>query len=260
MTVILLIAGTVSVMTFPSFYYSSKDRAAEEVPVITELGISSKKENLSCVDAYKLMNSNNKMETLLSSDFMDQDYIIELTQEAVENLISGYNENSYFCFVLDYFVSNMKYLIISYSGGSVVGEINGESASVTYVDINIMNQTEFAESAYNIYLRIDYNTKKIYNIIIQGTDIFGALYWDYFDNELGNEEREEAEKHNDIHELTEYMADYWSVPSSWVYCQDESLVLFNLYFFVDEYSEEYEYEYEETIEDNGLIGLHTKNY
>lgn len=237
LTVVLLLASTASVLIFPSVYYSTHDRAVEGASVITELGFSSEKENLSCIDAQRLMLSFDKMETLLSSEFLDRNDVIEITKEAVSEFISGYNENCFLCYVLDSFVSDMENYIFSYSGSSIVGELDEKTASFTYVQVSIANYVDNS----NLWMSIDYNTKKIFNISIQGTDVL-ETYYDVFLIKLSEDERKKADEDSFPDNIVNYLAEYWSVPVNWVNLVEESGGMLFFDFYEQEYIGEYEQE------------------
>lgn len=232
LTYCVLIGVTAAVMAFPSLYYSSSDKKHESTAVVSTLELSkSKRESLSCVDAYLLMCSPDSVDMTYYSNAIDSATASGIVKEGAEKMLENYNRSSRLYFIFDYYIfSNFDEMTFTYTSRGSIGTIEGEPASITVIDAVL----DSPETDSSLYITVDYYTKKVYNFLVVGTVALSNLYAEHFSNALTDENKEQADISNDTETMSAYFAEYWSVPQSWVQIDDSAYNTISCDISIDE--------------------------
>lgn len=229
-TVMLLIVCTAVVMIFPSFYYDSSDSAMEKNAQINTLGILEQKKQITCAEAYSLMLSDNSTQMVIDSNTVTKEDILLITEKALKDLLEGCEEESSFYFLLNYFLSRLDKCTIEHSLSLIIGELDGDVASLTVADVTVNYYDEYSDAYEDyddyvvngnvtLYMHVNCSTAQMYNMSVVGTQKISNEYEEYYDL-LDEENRSKADASNDEFDVISHLVDYWDVPEKWVVVEE----------------------------------------
>ena len=234
-TVLLLIVCTAGVMIFPYIYYNSSDTAMEKNVHISNLGITTKSEPLTCKEAYHLLMSPNTTQMTLVNQSVNDKNILQLSENALKNFIANCDKASCLYFIVDFFLERLDSCTLGYNVEIYIGEIDDTSAAVTVATVILDyygysdEMSDFSDDA-TMYLKINYSTAQIYDMSIAGTQNLANVYYDSIVDSLSDEQLNEIDSLNEKQSVAEYFADYWDIPVEQVQIMEyDNNILFSIY-------------------------------
>lgn len=237
-TGVLLLLCTAAVVFAPSAYYSVSDNAMNKDVHITELGLPEKNTVLTAKEAAELFRSDDLIRLTIETDALTESKTSELVAESLSNMINGYDKNTPIYRTFDYIITNIDDCEFSQrSPIRLIGEIDGEPVSLTYITVSLGLGNEDAYSSANLY--IDYNTLNIYcaNFYVSADIAYNyGKDADYMDD-------------NYIDEFVKHLARYWELPEDNVFVDERYYDM----DFVDEHYYPMDYELSMDIFSNGYI-------
>lgn len=214
-TAALLVLCTAAVVFAPSVYYTASDNAMKKDVHMTELGIPKKNIVLTSEEVVELFRSDDLIKLTIETDALTESKVRKIVTESLPKMINGYDENTPIYRAFDYVITNIDdFVVWERSPVSLIGEIDGEPVSLTYIvtSLELNNETGFS----NVNLYIDYNTSKIhYANLTVPADVAGY-----------NGKDVDFMENNHIEEFRKHLARYWELP-------EENIVIHEFNYDID---------------------------